>query len=136
MRPAAFTLTLTLTLALVPALPVAAQENVAGREIFVGACAGCHGADGHGDGPMAELLTVPVPDLTAIADREGGTFPWLKIVHMVDGRTGLRGHGGPMPIFGAVFTGDTVAADGPDGTPVITSHRVIEVVDYLMSIQR
>lgn len=134
MRPAPFSL--ALVLALVPALPVAAQENVEGREIFVGACAGCHGEDGTGDGPMAELLTVPVPDLTAITEREGGTFPWLKIVHMVDGRTGLRGHGGPMPIFGAVFTGDTVAADGPDGTPVITSNRVLEVVDYLMSIQR
>ena len=79
---------------------------------------------------------LPVPDLTGIAERDGGTFPWLKIVHMVDGRTGLRGHGGPMPIFGAVFTGDAVAADGPQGTPVITSQRVLDVVDYLMSIQR
>lgn len=135
MRRAALVL---VCLAALPAtvLPATAQENVAGREIFVGACAGCHGAEGTGDGPMTELLTVPVPDLTGIAERDGGTFPWLKVVHMVDGRTGLRGHGGPMPIFGAVFTGDAVAADGPQGTPVITSQRVLDVVDYLMSIQR
>jgi len=115
--------------------PAVAQEKAGGRTVYQGACAGCHGAEGRGDGPMAALLTLPVPDLTGIAARNGGTFPWLKIVHVVDGRTGLRGHGGPMPIFGEVFRGDPVASDGPDGTPVITSARVLAVVDYLMSIQ-
>ncbi|MCV2869499.1 cytochrome c [Defluviimonas sp. WL0002] len=134
MRIVSFCLALLAALSVAP--PAAAQENALGREIFVGACAGCHGADGTGNGPMSELLTVPVPDLTGISEREGGSFPWLRVVHVVDGRTGLRGHGGPMPIFGALFTGDTVAADGPEGAPVITSQRVLDVVDYLMAIQR
>lgn len=117
------------------ALPVAAQDNAQGRDIYQGACAACHGAEGRGDGTMAALLTVPVPDLTRISLRNGGAFPWLTVVHAIDGRSGLRGHGGAMPLFGQVFRGDTVAADGPDGTPVITSARVLDVVDYLMSIQ-
>jgi mono/diheme cytochrome c family protein len=117
------------------AQPAMAQDNAEGRTVYQGACAACHGPEGLGDGPMAALLTIPVPDLTGITARNAGVFPWLKVVHVVDGRTGLRGHGGPMPIFGEVFRGDPVAADGPDGTPVITSARVLAVVDYLMSIQ-
>ena len=47
MRRAALVL---VCLAALPAtvLPATAQENVTGREIFVGACAGCHGAEGTG----------------------------------------------------------------------------------------
>ena len=88
-----------------------------------------------GDGPMAGLISIPVPDLTRIAARNGGTFPWLTVVHQIDGRSGLRGHGGPMPLFGALFSGDTAAADAPDGTPVITSARVLALTDWLASIQ-
>ena len=57
------------------------------------------------------------------------------MVYTIDGRSGLRGHGGPMPIFGALFTGDTAVADAPDGSPVIVSARVLALVDYLQSLQ-
>ncbi|MCB2117372.1 MAG: c-type cytochrome [Rhodobacteraceae bacterium] len=117
------------------AAPAAAEDVALGEATFQGACAACHGAGAAGDGPMADLITLPVPDLTRIAVRNGGEFPWLKVVHLIDGRTGLRGHGGPMPLFGALFAGDTGAADAPDGTPVITSKRVLALTDYLASIQ-
>ncbi|OYX41125.1 MAG: hypothetical protein B7Z02_16750 [Rhodobacterales bacterium 32-67-9] len=113
----------------------AADDLVLGRDTYHGGCAACHGAEAKGDGPMSSLISLPVPDLTRIAARNGGEFPWLKIVHIIDGRTGLRGHGGPMPLFGALFAGDTKAADAPDGSPVITSARVLAVTDYLASIQ-
>ncbi len=123
-------------LACLAALPAHAGGDVAlGRETFAGACAACHGAQARGDGPMVELISIPVPDLTRIAARNGGVFPWLTVVHLIDGRTGLRGHGGPMPLFGALFSGDTTAADAPDGTPVITSARVLALTDWLASIQ-
>lgn len=123
-------------LLLIAAPPALAEPDLTlGAEVFVGACAACHGEEGRGDGPMRDLITMPVPDLTEISARNGGAFPWLRIVHIVDGRTGLRGHGGPMPLFGAVFAGDTSVADARDGTPVITSARVLAVVDYLAAIQ-
>ncbi|MCU9849644.1 cytochrome c [Defluviimonas sp. WL0024] len=123
-------------LILLAASPVMAADDTAlGRDTFHGSCASCHGAEAKGGGPMSEILTVEVPDLTTIAARNGGAFPWLKVIHIVDGRTGLRGHGDPMPVFGAVFTGDTSVADARDGTPVITSARVLAVVDYLAAIQ-
>ena len=124
---------LLMLLAASPAL--AADDLVLGRETYQGACAACHGAEAKGDGPMVDLISVPVPDLTGIAARNDGTFPWLTVVHIIDGRTGLRGHGGPMPLFGALFAGDATAADAPDGSPVITSARVLAVTDYLASIQ-
>ncbi len=40
-----------------------------------------------------------------------------------------------MPLFGALFAEDTAAADAPDGTPVITSARVLALTDYLAAIQ-
>ena len=107
----------------------AADDLVLGRETFAGACAACHGAEARGDGPMAELISIPVPD------EAGVSVETILTVHQIDGRSGLRGHGGPMPLFGALFSGDTAAADAPDGTPVITSARVLALTDWLASIQ-
>jgi mono/diheme cytochrome c family protein len=106
-----------------------------GEKTYFEACAGCHGDEALGDGPMTEILTVAVPDLTGLAARNGGEFPWLRVIHTIDGRSGLRGHGGPMPIFGMLFSGDTAVADAPDGTPVIASARVLALVKYLESLQ-
>ena len=117
------------------ATPVLAQDAGLGEATFMSACAGCHGEAGDGDGPMTEILTVEVPDLTRLSARNGGEFPWLRAVHMVDGTTGLNAHGGPMPVFGTIFEGDTAVADAPDGTPVIMSARVLAVVEYLRTIQ-
>jgi len=114
---------------------VSAGEHAEGRQLYLDACATCHGAEAAGNGPMTQILTLPVPDLTGLADRNGGVFPWLTTVHMIDGRTGLHGHGGAMPIFGALMRGDTVAADAPDGTPVMVSARVLALVEYLATIQ-
>jgi hypothetical protein len=125
-----------LLVAMVAAMPAGAQDLALGEATFLSACAGCHGEAADGDGPMTEILTVEVPDLTGLAVRNGGTFPWLRTVHMVDGTTGLRAHGGPMPVFGTIFEGDTAVADAPDGTPVIMSARVLAVVEYLQSLQR
>ena len=116
--------------------PTWAQDDLKfGESAFMENCAGCHGEDASGYGPMTEILTVDVPDLTRLSDRNGGDFPWLRVVHMVDGRSGLPAHGGPMPIFGNLLKGDTAAADAPDGTPILTSARVLEIVKYLETIQ-
>ena len=113
-----------------------AQDADLGKTTFMEACATCHGIDADGAGPMTDILTVPVPGLTDLTARNDGVFPWLRVVHVVDGRTGLRGHGGAMPLFGSLFKGDTSIADAPDGSPVLVSERVLAVVEYLESIQQ
>lgn len=128
--------TLALALAVVAATPAVAQEESAGRALYMNACAGCHGAEALGDGPVAELLSVPVPDLTRLATHNGGDFPRLKVIYIVDGRTGLRAHGGPMPVFGSLLTGQPGIEDAEDGSPVFADRRILALVDYLETIQQ
>jgi mono/diheme cytochrome c family protein len=118
------------------AAPSLAQEAPDGRALYMGACAGCHGEDAIGDGPAAELLAVPVPDLSRLAAGNGGEFPRLAVIHVIDGRTGIRAHGGPMPVFGTLLTGQPGLEDGPQGTPVFADRRILALVDYLESIQQ
>jgi mono/diheme cytochrome c family protein len=63
-------------------------------------CASCHGESGKGEGPDADLLKQPPPDLTQIARRAGGTFPRDEVVRKIDGRTLVRAHGAEMPVWG------------------------------------
>ena len=109
----------------------------AGEDEYMANCASCHGAAGMGKGPMAEFLTVEVPDLTMIAQRNDGVFPFLTVVHMVDGRSGLMEHGGAMPVWGDEFTHQ--AADGMAGDYSAVYEvrgRVLSLVYYLESIQQ
>jgi mono/diheme cytochrome c family protein len=106
-------------------------ESVAGAYAFRTHCASCHGADGKGEGPMAENLRFRPPDLTLIAQRNGGSFPSERVFRIVDGRNSLKGHGGPdMPIWGDAFKN---AETGYDDARV--KAKVRTVVDYLKSLQ-
>ena len=116
--------------------PAWAQDAGEGRALYINACAGCHGAEGTGDGPVAELLSVPVADLTRLASRNDGAFPRLEVIHVIDGRTGVRAHGGPMPVFGSLLAGQPGLEDAPDGSPVFADRRILALTDYLESIQQ
>src|SRR6056297_2702576 len=104
---------LGVTLGLV--LVTAAHADDAGKQEYMDACASCHGESGAGDGPLAELMTVEVPDLTKIAARNDGAFPFQQIFMVVDGRSGVRGHGYPMPVWGARYRAEAGDAYGPYG---------------------
>lgn len=122
-------------LALSLAAPVVAADTSAGRALYMDHCAACHGAGGTGDGPMASLVTVEVPDLTEIATRSGGTFPMARVVQTIDGRIALRGHGGPMLVYGQILGGGSAVVDGPDGSPIETRGDIVSIAEYLQSIQ-
>lgn len=98
-------------------------------------CATCHGASGDGKGPLTEIMTNAVPDLTGLSMRNDGVFPMLEVIHIIDGRTGLRGHGGPMPVYGAIFD-EEVGDAGPYGGPIYTRGKILSLVYYLEAIQK
>jgi mono/diheme cytochrome c family protein len=124
------TATLLALAAATPALP-----DEAGHDSYMIACSICHGSEGKGDGAYAPLLKVAPPDLTTIAERNGGTFPFLDVLMIVDGRSGVRAHGdSAMPIWGNVFT-DSAADAGPYGAEVIARGRILSIVYYLEEIQ-
>jgi mono/diheme cytochrome c family protein len=118
------------------ATPAAAQGIDRGARLFAENCAVCHGAGLQGDGPMAELLVIPPPDLTRIAERYGGDFPRAGMAWKIDGRDPILSHGGDMPLFGFVFSEMSAMIRSPGGQTVLTSPEVIDLVDYLESVQQ
>lgn len=111
-----------------------AQEADPGKEAFRTYCSTCHGVDGLGDGSMTEVMSVPVPDLTQLSANNDGVFPMLEVIHIIDGRTGLRGHGTPMPLYGALFD-DEIDDAGPYGAPIYTRGKILSIAYYLEAIQ-
>lgn len=110
------------------------DDSVGAREFRVH-CAVCHGEDGRGHGQLAELMTVPVADLTQIRKNNDGDFPIMKIFKIIDGRTGVRGHGYPMPVWGDRFMDDAEKQFGPFQAEAIVRGRILELVFYLQTIQ-
>ncbi|WP_172328807.1 c-type cytochrome [Mangrovicoccus sp. HB161399] len=127
-------------LAAAPLLALAAGGGLAdemGRMDYIQGCAGCHGETGMGQGPLAELLTIQVPDLTHLAAQNNGKFPMLEVIHIIDGRTGVRAHGGPMPVWGTLFKQDAMGESGVFGGPeAVARARILSIAYYLESIQQ
>ena len=130
-----------LTLAVASALAVpaaAAAQTTAGEIEYQQACAACHGAAGQGDGPVADYMSVPVPDLTKIAERRNGAFPYQELMQMIDGRNAERQpgpHGTSMPVWGDRFMLDSGSAY-PVENEINTLGRISSLVDYLYSLQQ
>jgi len=85
----------------------AGTTELTGSELYEGACASCHGADGRGT-PQGTAITVPLPDFTDcnFITREGnGNWSYL-IAH---GGKGL-GLSPQMPAFADVLTDEQIHA--------------------------
>jgi mono/diheme cytochrome c family protein len=117
-----------------------ADKPVPAAAEFRKSCAACHGADGKGDGPMAILLTVETPDLTVLAERNGGTFPFDYVMRLIDGRSAIGPHGTrEMPIWGDRYMLDLPAEFRRDPyrtrTAELVRARILELTYYIQSIQ-
>jgi len=117
----------------VPALAQGGGDNDVGEQSFKAYCANCHGESATGDGPLSKLLTVDVADITQLTANNDGVFPMLDVIHVIDGRSGLRGHEGPMPVYGEYFSSDDY---GPYGSETVVRGRMLSIALYLESIQK
>src|ERR1044071_9632950 len=50
-------------------------DQLSGAELYQRLCTSCHGVQARGDGPVAPLVKIGVPDLTRLALRDGGEVP-------------------------------------------------------------
>ncbi len=94
---------------------------------YQASCEACHGADGKGTGPMADVMKVPPSDLTMLAKNNNGVFPFMQVIETIDGRF-QAGHGTrEMPIWGMRYRehNDPAAARG----------LIFDLTMYLASIQ-
>ena len=122
-------------LALATACSPQADDPPGGKAIYEGYCLACHGDKGRGDGRLAEELPVAPADLTMLRAANGGVFPYEAVMTQVYGYPG-RYHRGLMPEFGPVLEGAKVDWVSPSGQVVSTPRALVEVVDYLETLQQ
>lgn len=75
-----------------------------GQEIYHQFCAACHGMDAKGNGPAASRLKTMPPDLTILAKRNMGKFPYDYVSDVLRFGPGPSAHGSSeMPTWGPIF---------------------------------
>lgn len=84
---------------------------------------------------MASVLTIQPSDLTALAARNGGIFPTVRVVMRIDGREPLVAHGSPMPVYGDFFVGPDVMEKTETGQPLLTNQPVADLIAWILSVQ-
>ena len=106
-----------------------------GETLYGNLCASCHGVDARGGGPVAEALSVPMPDLTRLSARHGGEFPLARVEAAIRGPQTLEIHGGPqMPLWGPALEG--VLDDLPQANrQAFAANRIRKISRYLESLQ-
>jgi hypothetical protein len=102
-----------------------------GPTLFVSYCAVCHGRAADGHGPMAPVLKLKVADLTQIAKKNGGTFPFERVQKRIEGTESAElGHGTKeMPIWGPIFSQVTTDQD-------FGRVRIYNLTKYLQTLQK
>jgi mono/diheme cytochrome c family protein len=105
-------------------------DSFHGPELYVAYCASCHGKDAKGDGPAGKALRTSPPDLTRIAERNGGMFPFVRVQQIITGEDQTpTAHGTrEMPVWGPLFS--EVSWDQDLGRV-----RIYSLAKYLESIQ-
>lgn len=112
----------------VPARPTIAAS---GKQTYMHYCASCHGVDARGNGPAALVLKTTPPDLTTLAKRHGGKFPYNYVYDVLRFGTRILSHGSSdMPIWGPIF-GSMENYDA-----VAVRKRIKDLSDYLASLQQ
>lgn len=83
------------------------------------------------------MLVKRPADLTSISKRNGGRFPYARVIAVIDGRYDVPGHGNrDMPVWGRQFLEDDQRLYGPAGGEIVTTERINELAGYVQSLQR
>jgi mono/diheme cytochrome c family protein len=109
-----------------------------GKREYTQNCASCHGAGGKGDGAMRGYLTKSPTDLTTLAKRNNGVFPYQRVYEVIDGRQVVEPHGGrDMPVWGADYIARSAQdwQDWPYDPESYARARIVALTDYLNRIQ-
>ena len=115
---------------LLPLAACVAQPDIpSARADFTALCAGCHG-----DGAMADTLDQKPADLTTLAARNKGAFPGTRVMAQIWGYA--KPGGRVMPEFAVLLDSEVVPYDGGDGILTPTPIRLVQLEQYLRTLQR
>jgi mono/diheme cytochrome c family protein len=119
-----------------------------GKELYTKYCASCHGPNGKGDGKVAASLTPRPSDLTQIAKKNGGKFPFYEVMQLINGRgpdgqnenaslPGLpKAHGeAGMPVWGEIFSRQELSQGSSLDLQLAATGKIMMITEYLQSIQ-
>lgn len=136
MNPSTRLLIAFAALLLAGAAPAVAGEGLTsqGAALYGRYCSACHGSDGRGTGIVSGLMKPKPADLTKLAAKAGGEFPFYEVLRVIDGRETVRAHGDPdMPVWGEVFASEAGPPD--ERERLIARGKVVEITEYLAGIQ-
>jgi mono/diheme cytochrome c family protein len=118
-------------------LPETETPPLSGAELFGQHCSACHGAQADGQGPVAQVMRVTVPELRSLSRRNGGIFPQDSVRAYIDGRELPPAHGDRyMPVWGQVLSfpdGQGEESGAPSERRI--QSRITAIVDFLLTIQ-
>lgn len=121
-----------------------------GRIEFMSKCAGCHGSNGKGNGPLSSKLKIKPADLTSLAKRNNGVFSPDAVAERIDGRREIEPHrNSEMPIWGCrqgpppgpqrkAYKPKPIDSllDMPCDPEEVIQKRIWNIVEYLAQIQQ
>jgi len=101
-----------------------------GEQMYKQYCATCHGKDGKGHGPLAVVLKTPPANLTTLAKRHDGKFPYEYLENVLQFGPGFPAHGSSdMPTWGSIFR----YYDKRDER--VVKQRIRALSEYIASLQ-
>ena len=114
--------------------PIQKTSWASGSEMYGEYCAACHGNNADGRGPAVRALNVPPADLTTLAQRNGGKFPYDKFDVVMRFGTNTAAHASAngskaMPVWEPLFA----SLSGKQG---IVQQRISNLADYVASRQK
>ena len=102
-----------------------------GKAMFKQYCASCHGADAKGRGPATPTLNTRVPDLTTLAKRHDGKYPYEYVESVLRFGPGYSAHGSQeMPVWGPIFQ------YLENYNEAAVRQRIKNLCDYIESLQQ
>lgn len=107
-----------------------------GEQLYGELCAVCHGVEAKGNGPAAPALRAITPDLTVLAMKNGGVFPFDDVQRAINGEGEIIAHGSrQMPIWGTAFT-DVRLDRKVAQRKAFARLRIYDLATYLETVQQ
>ncbi len=98
-------------------------------------CAACHGPGGKGNGTSPSVMpTTPMPDLTQLTKRHGGTFPFDEVVSEIDGRKSIPSHARIEMSFWGVTMQEPGREFSPESDAAV-KQRITALAKFVESLQ-
>jgi mono/diheme cytochrome c family protein len=133
--------TVAVAAAALPLLAAAQQKVDLGKREYDANCAVCHGQKGRGDGPYGPMMgkgEIGAADITTLAQRNKGVFPFARVYEVIDGTQAVKSHGPrEMPIWGNDYKikGAEYYMEIPYDPEVYVRSRILALVEYVYRLQ-